>query len=63
MRVSIFSTVRKICTDGRHNLGKDATQGHATISVYTEVTPIGNNFLGILILKINVFGKKLPCYE
>ena len=63
MKVSIFSTIRKICTDGRHNLGKDATQDHATISVYTEATSIGNNFLGILIPKINVFGKKLPFYE
>ena len=61
--MSIFSTIRKICTDGRHNLGKDATQDHATISVYTEATSIGNNFLGILIPKINVFGKKSPCYE
>ena len=34
MRVSIFSTIKKICTDGC-----------------------------ILIPKINVFGKKLPCYE
>ena len=30
---SIFSTARKICTNGRHNLGKNATQGHASTSV------------------------------
>ena len=29
---SIFSTTRKICTDGRHNLVKDAKQGHASTS-------------------------------
>ena len=52
---SKFSTIRKIYTDGRHNLGKDATQGHASSSVYTE---------NILIPKINIFGnKKLACYK
>ena len=61
---SIFSTIRKICTDGRHNLGKDATQGHASTSVYSKTTSIRNNFLGILIPKINIFGKKkLACYK
>ena len=61
---SVFSTIRKICTDGRHNLGKDATQGHASTSVYMETTSIRNNLLGILIPKINIFGKKkLACYE
>ena len=49
---SIFSTIRKICTDGRHNLGKDATQGHASSNVYTETISIRNNLLGILIPKI-----------
>ena len=29
---SIFSTTRKICTDGRHNLVKDAKQGHTSTS-------------------------------
>ena len=26
---SIFSTVKKVCSDGPHNLRKDATKGHA----------------------------------
>ena len=61
---SIFSTIRKICTDGCHNLGKDATQGHASTSVYTETTSIRNNLLGILILRITILGKKkLACYK
>ena len=61
---SVFSTIRKICTDGRHNLGKNATQGHASTSVYMETTSVRNNLLGILIPKINVFRKnKLACYE
>ena len=37
---SIFSTIRKICTEGCHNIGKDATQGCTSNSVYTETTPI-----------------------
>ena len=61
---SILSTVRKICTDGYHNLEKDATLGHASTNAYTETTFIRNNLLGILIPKINIFGKKkLACYE
>ena len=34
----IVSTIRKICTDGLHNLGKDATPGHTfpCILVYTR---------------------------
>ena len=61
---SIFSTIRKICTDGLHNLGKDATQDHTATSLYTETTSIRKNLLGILIPKVNIFGKKkLACYE
>ena len=60
---SIFSTLRKIYTDGRHNLHKDATQGHTSTSVYTEATSIKDNLLGILISKINILGKKFACYE
>ena len=56
VRVSIFSI---ICTDGLHNLGKDATQGHPTTSVYTEATSIRNNLFGILIPKTTVFGQSL----
>ena len=48
----IFSTIEKIC----HNLGKNATQAHASTSVYTETIPIRKNLLGILRLKINIFG-------
>ena len=56
-RESMFSTVRKICTNGRD--GKDATQGQASTSVYTETTSIRKNLLGILVPKMNIFGKKL----
>ena len=60
---SIFSTVRKTFTDCRHNLEKDATEGHAFTTVYTKTISIRNNLLGILIPKITIFGKKLACYE
>ena len=61
---SVFSTIRKICTTGRHNLGKDAAKGHASTSVYKDTTSIRNNLLGILITKINIFGRrKIQCYE
>ena len=61
---SIFSTIRKIFTVGRHKLGKDTTQGHASTSVYTEKTSIRKYLLGILIPKIYIFVKKnLACYE
>ena len=40
----------------------DATQGHASTSVYTEIKSIRNNPLGILISKMNISGKKLACY-
>ena len=60
---SVFSTIRKICTDYHYNLGKNAQQGHASTSVYKETTPIRNNLLGVLIPKINVFcKKKMACY-
>ena len=59
-----FSTIRKIYTDSRHSLGKDATQGHAFSSLYTETISMRNNLLVILMPKINIFGKKkLACYE
>ena len=38
-------------------------QGHASINVYAETIYIRNNLLGILIPKINIFGKKLACSE
>ena len=59
-----FSTIRNIYTDSRHNLGKDATQGHAFSSLYTETISMRNNLLGILMPKVNIFGKKkLACSE
>ena len=42
---NIFSTVKKICTDDRHNLGKDPTEGHAKASVYQSTTDVKNNLL------------------
>ena len=61
---SIFSVIRKICTDGHHNLGKGATPGHPSTSAYTETTSIRNNLLEILTIKTNIFRKKkLVCYE
>ena len=61
---SIFSAIRKICTDGHHNLGKGVTPGHPSTSGYTETTSIRNNLLEILTTKINIFRKKkLVCYE
>ena len=42
---SIFSTIKKICTDDRHNLGKDATGGHASRNVYQSATRIRNNLV------------------
>ena len=60
----IFSKIRKICTDGCHNLGNDVTPGHLSTSVYTKTTSIRNNLLEILIPKINIFEKKkLARYE
>ena len=53
---SIFSTIRKICTDA-------SRQGHASSNVYAETRVIRNNLLGILIPKINTFTKKLACCE
>ena len=29
---SIFSTVKNICTDDKHNLGEDTTEGHDSTS-------------------------------
>ena len=61
---SVFSTIRKICTDYCYNLGKNTQQGHASTSVYKETTSIGNNSLGVLIPKINIFcKKKTGCYH
>ena len=61
---SIFSAIRKIWTVARHNLRKDAAQGHQSTSEYTDATSIRNNLLRILIVQINIFGKKkLACYE
>ena len=48
---SIFSAIRKISTNGRHNFGKGAT----STSVFMKTTSIRNNFFGILMPKINIF--------
>ena len=46
------------------NLGKDTAKGHASTSVYKDTTTIRNNLIGILITKINIFGRrKSQCYE
>ena len=56
---STFSTNRKICTDSRHN--RCYTR---MVLVYTWKQHRRENILGILIPKINIFGKKkLACYE
>ena len=55
---SIFSTVRNICIDDRHNLGKDTTEGHASASVYQSTTGIRNNLVGLLITKVKIFLKQ-----
>ena len=61
---SIFSTTRKICTKGCHNLVKYVKQGHTSTSRETETTSIRNNIFEILTPKIDTFGKKkLACYE
>ena len=36
-------SIRKIFTDCRHNVGKDATPGHLSYRIYTETTSIRNN--------------------
>ena len=46
----IFSTVKKILTDSRHNLGKDVV-GHAHSSVYENKTGVRNNLVVSLIDK------------
>ena len=46
----VFSTVKKILTDSRHNLGKDAIRGHAHASVYEDETGIRDNLVGLLII-------------
>ena len=54
-RESIFSTVKKICTDDKHNLDKNTTEGHASTSVYQSITGIRNNLFGLSITKVNIF--------
>ena len=60
----VFSTVKKILTDSRYNLGKDVKKGHAHSSVYEDRTGIRNNLVGLLITKINVFKQQnIKCFE
>ena len=51
----VFSTVKKIPTDSRCNLGKNIVGGHAPSSVYESETGIRNNLTGLLIVRINIF--------
>ena len=61
---SILNIVKKICTDDRHNLGKDPTEGHASTSVSQSTTGIRNNLVGLLITKVNIYLKQgVKCYE
>ena len=50
----VFSTVKKICTDSRQNLGKYIVGRHAHSSVYESKTGIRNNLVGLLIAKTYV---------
>ena len=56
---SVFSTVRKICTDGRHNLGKNTTQGHGASSAYNDTAEIRNTLVGVLVTKTSSKEEKL----
>ena len=55
---SVFRTVRKICTDGRHNLGKNATQGHTATSVNNDTTEIRNTLTYVLVTKEKISSKE-----
>ena len=56
--------MRKIWTDGRHNLGKNGTQGHTATSVYNDTTEIRNTLTGVLVTKKNILQKrKIACHE
>ena len=60
----VFSTVKKILTDSRHNLGKDVIRGHAHSSVYEDETDIRNDLVGLLTAKINIFKQQqIACHE
>ena len=60
----VFSTVKKILIDSRHNLVKDVIRGHAHSSVYKDETGIRKNLVGFLIAKINAFKQQqITCYE
>ena len=56
---SVFSTVRKIYTDGRHNLGKNTTQGHGATSAYNDTAEIRNTLVGVLVTKMSSKEEKL----
>ena len=60
----VFSSVKKILTDARHNLGKDVKKGHAHSRVYESETGIRNNLVGLLVTEINIFQQqKIACYQ
>ena len=52
---SVFSTVKKILTDSKQNLGKDIVGRDAHSRVYESETGIRNNLVGLIIPKINIF--------
>ena len=61
---SIFSTIKNVCTDGRHNLDKNPTEGHGSTSVYQSTAGMRNNLVGLLVTKVNIFLKQdVKCYE
>ena len=60
----VFSTIKKILNDSRHNLSKDIIRGHAHSSVYEDETGTRNNLVGLLTAKINIFKQQqITCYE
>ena len=60
----VFSTVKKILTDSRHNLIKGVIRGHVHSGVYEDETGIRNNLVGLLIAKINILKQQqITCYE
>ena len=45
-------------TNERHKLGKEATERHASRSVFQATTGIRNYLVGLLIIKVNIFLKQ-----
>jgi hypothetical protein len=51
----IFSTIRKIVTHNRANLGQNVKEGHAASSVYADHSGTRNTLCGLLAAKVNIF--------